>query len=295
MSSQEVTMRQQLSRYTAALTSFKTSPSNFRILHSHPSTPISPPRTLYILDSSFNPPTVAHLHLVTSAILKDSKPSPSPKRILLLLATKNADKADSPASFEHRLTMMEIFASDLREALPKKANSEESKEEAIGVDIGVTKLPYFMDKASAIEESYTYPPSTEMVHLIGFDTLIRFLDPKYYPPSYSLKVLDPFFKKNRLRVTYRNISHEVKAREEAWKEQDNYLAAVKDGKRDIEGGNKDWVNTGRIEMCEGREGDVVSSTRVREAVKKGNKEELKELVTRGVADWIIGNGLYAET
>ena len=49
-------------------------------------------------------------------------------------------------------------------------------------------------------------------------------------------------------------------------------------------------------MCEGRdEGEgAVSSTRVREAVKNGDRELLSKLVTSGVAEWILQEGLYLE-
>lgn len=284
MPTNNLMLRQQLSKYAASLSSFSSSSSNFRILHSSSTSSFSPPKTLYILDSSFNPPTLAHFRIATSAILKDAQPSPSPKRILLLLATQNADKAPKPASFEHRLTMMQILASDLL--------SSPGLDEQIAVDIGVTKLPYFIDKAKAIEESNAYPSSVQQVHMTGFDTLIRVLDSKYYPPDHSLKVLEPFFEKNRLRVTYRT-DDEWGAREA----QDNYLADLKDGKRDGEGGNGNWVTHGRIEMCEGRkEGEeIISSTKVRDAANGGDKENLGKLVTSGVSEWILENGLYTES
>lgn len=152
-------------------------------------------------------------------------------------------------------------------------------------------MPYFMDKAEAIEKSDAYSPATKQVHITGFDTMIRILDPKYYGPEKSLKVLAPFFEKNRLRVTYRT-SDEWGAREV----QDQYLADLRDGKRDADGGMKEWVTEGRVEMCEGRnEGEeVISSTKVRQAASDGNREMLGKLVTQGVAQWIIENKLYAE-
>jgi nicotinamide-nucleotide adenylyltransferase len=288
MPADEKTMRQPLPRYAAALKSFADSSSNFRVIHSHSTASLSPPKIVYILDSSFNPPTIAHMQMVTSAVISEAKSSPSPKRILLLLATQNADKAPKPASFEHRLTMMELFASDIREALSKNISNEGSED--IGLDIGVTKLPYFVDKATAIKESNTYPSFTENVHLTGYDTLIRLLDPKYYPPERSLKVLEPFFAGNRLRVTYRRFEDGVDGK----LEQDAYLTALQEGERDLEGGNRRWVTGGRIEMCEGREGEVVSSTLVREAVSNGDEKQLKKLVPSEVSEWIIKNKLYTE-
>lgn len=62
-----------------------------------------------------------------------------------------------------------------------------------------------------------------------------------------------------------------------------------------DGGKREWVTKGRIAMCEGREGvEAISSTRVREAVKQGDGELLGNLVTSGVAEWILSEGLYLE-
>lgn len=189
--------------------------------------------------------------------------------------------------------MMQIFASDLLSSIRKSFQSIDKQDSAgeIGVDIGVTKLPYFIDKAKAIDESGEYEAGTPQVHLTGFDTLIRILDPKYYPPTHTLEPLEPFLARHRLRVTYRT--------DDQWgarAAQDEYLAELGEGKREKEGGKREWVTEGRIEMVEGRrEGEeVVSSTRVREAVGNGDEALLKKLVTDGVADWILEEGLYRE-
>ena len=199
--------------------------------------------------------------------------------------------------------MMQVFASDLLSSLrssaksqPQSASTPESNQdqnitEEIGVDIGVTKLPYFTDKAKAIEESGEYKKGTSQVHLTGFDTLIRILDSKYYPPNHTLEPVMPFLEKHRLRVTYRT--------DDQWgarMAQDEYLKYIEEGKRDDVGARREWVSEGRIELVEGRaEGEeVVSSTRVRQAVKEGNETLLRRLVTRGVAGWILEEGLYKD-
>ena len=286
----EAPMRQSLSRYSRTLAAFTASNSTFRVLHSIPESTLPPPQTLYVLDSSFNPPTLAHLHIATSALLQDAQPSPSPKRLLLLLATQNADKAPKPASFDQRLLMMQLFASDLQSTLSQSQPTTSSTSPPVGIDIGVTKLPYFTDKALAISQSDAYPLSTQ-VHLTGFDTLIRILDPKYYPPEKKLGALDAFLGQHRLRVAYR-----VGDKWGGKAAQDEYLRELETGEREKHGGKREWVTQGRIVMCEGREKDegAVSSTRVREAVKSGDRELLGKMVTSGVADWILEEGLYLE-
>jgi len=49
-------------------------------------------------------------------------------------------------------------------------------------------------------------------------------------------------------------------------------------------------------MVEGRKDgeEIISSTRVREAAKTGDRDALEKLVTKGVGDWILGEGLYLD-
>lgn len=204
-----------LSTLSTLLSNFKSSTSSFRVLSSIPQTTLplpTPPKSLFILDSSFNPPTIAHLYLALSALRSPSTDLyPSPRRLLLLLSTQNADKAPQPASFEHRLAMMYILASELRSALASEGPAgpaESSHVAASGlpaIDIGVTSQPYFHLKSSAIEGSGIYGDGAgpTQIHIIGYDTLIRLFDTKYYPPSHSLAVLAPFLARHRLRVHLR--------------------------------------------------------------------------------------------
>lgn len=119
-----------------------------------------------------------------------------PKRLLLLLATQNADKAPKPAAFEHRLAMMNIFAEELVELVTTSDEMGHTEGDVI-VDVGVTKEARFIDKARILEaqEEYTdhdnndTAKTVEQVHLIGFDTLIRLLDTKYYPPETQLRAI----------------------------------------------------------------------------------------------------------
>lgn len=296
---------QSTSALRTALQTFISSPSPFRVLTSYSpngpsvlkSPPFSPP--VYILDSSFNPPTQAHLRIVISALLYDQTASSFPKRLLLLLATQNADKASKPASFEQRLAMMNIFAQEIRQKVKEitrneKTSGENSCDHGIIVDVGVTKRPYFHDKATAIEDSGFYKsPETntapEQVYLIGFDTLTRLLDPKYYPPAHTLHPLNDFFEKHRVRVTPRAT--------EAYggvEQQVLYVSALKDGEREHEGGKKGWAD--RIRLLEGEtaEDETVSSTKVREAVRKGDDALLDKYVVGGVRRFILDHRLYVD-
>ncbi|KAI2740800.1 hypothetical protein DTO013E5_8879 [Penicillium roqueforti] len=271
-------------QYASRLKAFTTSTKVFEVLTTIPSGPSADPETLYVLDSSFNPPTRAHLRIVSTALLENSRPR---RRLLLLLAIHNADKPSKPASFEDRLAMMELFARDLRPQLASAPAFEHAVENIPLIDIGVTKKPYFIDKAAAIEASDSYPTPMEQVHLMGYDTLIRIFDLKYYPPEHNLKSLAPLFSKHRLRVTMRP--------SDGWggrEEQEEFLAALARGDRDSDGARREWAD--RIQLVEGcRPTDQpVSSTRAREASQSA-PQDLEWLVPEQVRQFLLSEHLYS--
>jgi nicotinamide-nucleotide adenylyltransferase len=289
--------------FAQALKSYQLSNVSFRVLCSLPSsapepaplpTQQRPPTSLLILDSSFNPPTIAHQRMALSAIAEPHYASNS--RVLLLLAINNADKAPKPAAFPQRLAMMYIFARDLLRATVDSLNVGG---EGIGIDIAVTTEPYFHSKSRAIAECNFYKdtnskmaakPGTNMkqVYLTGFDTLIRIFNPKYYPHNTMALALDPFFANSSLRVTMRT--------DDEWgdaSEQRRYLEDLKNGKLHHLGGKTEWADM--VEMAGGLEAGevVISSTKVREAVRNRDWDALGKLVSEGVKEWIRHERLYA--
>lgn len=270
-------------QYAASLKRFIASSQSLDILASVPrDRQPSPPDVLFVLDSSFNPPTRAHLRIASSAVLETPGLS---SRLLLLLATQNADKPAKPASFEDRLVMMASFADDLLSYL-QTTPSGLSPQCLPQIDIGVTKKPYFVDKAAEIESAGVYPSSLEQVHLTGYDTLIRIFNPKYYPPTHTLQPLAPFLSKHRLRVTMRP--------GDEWGDKDNqqaFLAELARGGRENEGGRSEWAE--RIQFVEGRKPDEpsVSSTRARDAVNT-NPADLEWLVTQNVRGYMLSQNPY---
>ncbi len=274
-------LRSMKASYVSALKDFASSSATFRVLRSVPSS--LPPKasltkTLYVLDSSFNPPSRMHQQITESALNYDH--GPIPHRLLLLFATQNADKAPKPASFEDRLVMMTLFAQELQRELGRGSK--------LAVDIGVTKLPYYHDKAVSIDESGVYDGEPEQVHTTGFDSLIRIFNAKYYPPDHRFDVLEPFLSRHRLRVSYRP-DDEWGGREE----QKQYVQDIADGKLEDKGGKREWAD--RIQLVEGKaEGDeVVSSTLARKAAKN-DPRSLSKYVTPSVMEWIISEKLYLE-
>jgi nicotinamide-nucleotide adenylyltransferase len=223
---------------------------------------------------------------------------------LLLLAINNADKAPKPAAFPQRLAMMYVFAQDILAASERKRAAEDIVCEA--VDIAITTEPYFHAKAGAIATSNFYlgaenleqPESavsidnateSEQVYLTGYDTLIRIFNPKYYPDNSMKASLDLFFAYARLRVRMRTGDDWGDAAQ-----QISYLDELRAGKLEEAGGRVEWVD--KIEMVQGRKADeaTVSSTKVRDAVRKQDWEALRDLVDEDVVTWIRDNRLYTD-
>ncbi|KAL6864470.1 hypothetical protein J3F83DRAFT_137471 [Trichoderma novae-zelandiae] len=207
--------------FARSLTSFQSSPDVFRILCTLPHVgrgpgarrPSSRVKRLVVLDSSFNPPTRAHAEMARSALAwASSTPSEDDGgggggsvRLVLLLAVNNADKAPKPASFPLRLGMMDGFGHELLKSLDVEGAGVKPE-----IDLAVTKMPYFHDKARVIGESGAYSSlshggeqEAEQVFLAGFDTVIRIFNPKYYGQGGMKAALGPFFDRARLRVTMR--------------------------------------------------------------------------------------------
>ncbi len=323
--------------FARALSSFQSSRSKLQIICTTPPrlqrpdgldhgapTPLPPtvrPRTLIVLDSSFNPPTRAHLRMATSAILhlkhRESHGGlGGGLRLLLLLSVNNADKSPKPEAFGQRLAMMWAFANDVQRSVgvddeDGASRSPQSESGALSVDLGLATVPYFHDKSAALASTGFYSGQlnenhdggkTEQVFLVGYDTLIRIFNPKYYdapdpatqpasPETTPMQeALDPFFERAKLRVTMRT--------DDEWggaAEQSAYLDTLSqaDGLSSV-GGNKDWGR--RIEMVEGRKAgaDVISSTYARAAAKARDWDKLGSMVTPGVRWWIEKEGLYSQ-
>lgn len=293
--------------FAQALQTFQRAGSPFAVLctlpgHGDP-TPAPPrqrPASLLVLDSSFNPPTLAHQRMALSALAdaKKTAPAPSVPRLLLLLAINNADKAPQPAAFSQRLTMMHVFALDLLAAARQaRGIGDGDDDDSMAVDIAVTTEPYFHSKSAAVASCAFYrgqegpgdAPPMEQLYLTGYDTLIRVFNAKYYPDNSMRDALDPFFAHSRLRVTMRTSADWGTAADQV-----AYLEGLRGGELEARGGRAEWAD--KVDMVQARqEGEeAISSTKVREAVGNQNWERLRMLVSDGVAEWVRQAGLYTE-
>ncbi len=318
--------------FTRGLERFRSSRSKFEVLCTAASQPSFPPaaipprtrpRVLVVLDSSFNPPTKAHLRMTVSAIqdvrgnntggANGQLKQDGALRLLLLLAVNNADKAPKPAAFEQRLAMMWAFARDIQQTLIADNAVQETdgtsaegdgEDSGFAIDIALSTEPYFTHKSTAIAESDFYLPGDtvsdkerpEQIILAGFDTLIRIFNPKYYGnPTESSQTpirqaLDPFFDRARLRITMRT--------DDEWGGKDEQLAYVESlasgGRLESMGGNREWAK--RIDLVDGRAAgeDIVSSTVARQAAQQKDSERLTKTVPPQVKKWLEAADLYNE-
>ena len=280
-----------LPKFHTSLQNFINSSNSYSIVHAIPSKrkSQSSPELLHVLDSSFNPPTAAHRDIALSSLRVHL--SSNQQRLILLLATQNADKAAKPAAYEQRLVMMALLAEDILDKLRHPGKSENAvPTEQLAIDIALTKQPYFHDKARSIEESQLYvdasasSPQPQQIHLLGYDSLIRLLNTKYYPPAHNLSPLAPLFAKHKIRVT---------KRADIGGEQEEYVRKLERGEREDEGGKREWAE--RIQLVDGeKEGDTVSSTRVREGLKKGDWKDIGNMLSSRMGYWVAREGLYKE-
>jgi len=172
--------------------------SHFELIytpHSHWPLPRNDSRaellTISVLDSSFNPPTLAHLSLANTRRphYYDSENSDYDAK-LLLLSIKNVDKTMKPgdATYLQRLEMMGLLVKRMAQPDTKQSN----------VAIAIIDEPTFVAKSRTLLaciaarlgafSGTSDPPSLELSFILGMDTLERLFAPRYY--ASETKMLD---------------------------------------------------------------------------------------------------------
>ncbi|KAI1275703.1 hypothetical protein F5Y07DRAFT_163101 [Xylaria sp. FL0933] len=329
-----------LALFAQALKSFESSDSTFRVLCSLPlssaraadsivpEAPRQTPKYILVLDSSFNPPTLAHHRMAISALSDPRYKSKTKQdkgvndydargiigtgtasRVLLLLAINNADKAPKPATFPHRLAMMYLFAQDILGAVARKQATQNGTQSApegdIGceaVDIAVTTEPYFHAKAQAIATSPFYQGEEDLDEgAVSIDNAVD--SDQVYLTGYDtlIRIFNPkYYPDDSMKASLDPFFAHARLRvtmrtDDDWgdaAQQIAYLDELRAGKLEEVGGRAEWVD--RIEMVQGRKDDeaIISSTKVRDAARRKDWEALTGLVGRDVAAWIRENGLY---
>lgn len=114
------------------------------------------PLNIGILDASFNPMTRAHESLVDTAYSTHKL-----EHMLLLLSVSNVDKKIHGATLPQRLAMLAAYA--------------ESKSH---LSVAICSHARFIDKIEALK--VCYPEDSTFYFIVGYDTLVRIFDSKYY-------------------------------------------------------------------------------------------------------------------
>lgn len=270
-------------RFAKALEEFVALAKDFAVVYSSSRSPLILRDTarVCILDSLFNPPHKAHYALAREALsyrFGDTHLEKNQLLLLLLLLVKNADKVDpQPASFEHRLDMMHLMADYLHDNLK------------VDVSIGLTLHAKFVDKLVSIMNDVRerLPESdVKLTFLVGFDTLLRIFDPKYYLPDKLLDLLNEFMRTTDLFCLTRqdNVN--------SYQNQVDYVRRIRHGK--IAHIPQAWSDAVHIFSFEKQE-DIetlgsVSSSAVRKAIAEDPHQELP-LIPQ-IKDYILENKLY---
>ncbi|MFQ6040414.1 MAG: nicotinate-nicotinamide nucleotide adenylyltransferase [Candidatus Poribacteria bacterium] len=111
---------------------------------------------LGVFSASFNPLTNAHVKMI-----EEARETYNLAEILLVLAKANVDKDVFGASLAERLLMIKLYA----QKRPQ-------------FSVAACSHGRFVEKVKAIRP--LYPKGTEIYFIIGYDTLKRVFDPKYY-------------------------------------------------------------------------------------------------------------------
>lgn len=255
-----------------------------------------------VLDSSFNPPTLAHLALANTPYPQRfvSAPGDSDRfhAKLLLLSVRNADKhlKQSDASHEQRLEMMIQLA---REMSSDDIGSGEADD--ANVAVAIIDEPTFVGKSNALLASLrerlsqlpgtsgaapstsSSPPTPSLTFLVGMDTLDRLFSPRFYPSEEEMRT-----SLRRFLSPDGDDSRVICARRLGMTEDSTVVEA-----RSLSAA-QEFIDSGRIALVDLDEAVVMySSSEVRDKIKSQEDEtSWVTLVTEGIADYIRKSDLY---
>ncbi|KAJ2864969.1 hypothetical protein GGH94_002567 [Coemansia aciculifera] len=169
-----------------------------------------------VMDSSFNPPHYCHgAYMECMGIMKLKSEDQRQQRVdetrsleidafLLLLGSQNADKPQQGASLAQRMRMVDMLATTVAVDATSdtwhvwKSRDEFDASNLHNMAIGMVNTPRFIDKCQAVrdiarqEYKGSEVPQVLCFFAMGWDTLIRFFDAKYYGPDYPAEI-DQFF------------------------------------------------------------------------------------------------------
>jgi nicotinamide-nucleotide adenylyltransferase len=248
---------------------------------SHPA-----PLKIAVLDSSFNPPTRAHLALATYPYASASQTiDTSPchyDALLLLLSVRNADKTLKPAdaTYPQRVEMMVQFGNHLK-----------SVEGSSNFAVGIIDEPTFIGKANILRPLLTDVHAAfgigrvgiELTFLVGMDTLERLFAPRYYGSEEAMRVATKKF------LSVEELGCRVACARRTMSEVDQ----IEQERKAVEEA-REFIDAGRVVLIDiGERERTMSSSEARGLRSKGD-DSWVDLVPSAVAEIITRDGLYRE-
>lgn len=276
------------------------------------------PLRVLVLDSSYNPPTLAHLALAntcrpTYSLHENSCNSATDcdtldyDAKLLLLSVRNADKALKPGDASHlqRLEMMTLLAKHVvrhDNILPDSPHDGTiAPEEGANVAVAIIDEPTFVGKSRNLRAFFqnrfdklasTTPPSpiyhTQLTFLLGFDTLERFILPRYYPSEAEMLTslrtfLSPDGDDSRIVCARRSTPAQSKEADRS--DEEKKLALV-----------QEFISSERIVLIDiGGDERTYSSSAVRDIIARLglSSGEWRKFVPRRIVEYIVNEKLFS--
>lgn len=273
---------------TKTVGSFIKNNDTFKLLYSSKGIELINPLTkrLLILDSSFNPPHIGHFSMIKKGITSiDSYNNGieistiNKNSVLLLFSIKNADKSNvSIDEYVIRLHMVRLMCDYISEVL--------------GVSCGVALInsSLFVDKSHIISDWIKlHNPTVENYFLLGFDTLIRLFDMKYYNDKKNIiESLNPLFENSKILTFLRDDG------KLSINQQETYIESIKNCKimnKNIEFDiPSKWGNN--ILMTSSINEWGISSSNIRNEVFENLNDNWEDKVIPNIAKFIKDNQLY---
>ena len=205
-------------------------------------------KRLGIFSGSFNPLTVAHVKMIEEAQAQSDL-----EEILLLLAKANVDKGVFGFSLADRLLMLKRYAIGRND-----------------FSVAACSHGRYVEKMKALK--MVYPPRTAYSFIVGYDTLVRIFDSRYYTDIHA--ELEPFFNQCRFIAANRK-EHNVDAIEQFLAEPEHKRYAS---------------NVDVIELPDFYA--EVSSTAIRDHILRG--DSINHLVPETIGEYIKATKVHSQ-
>lgn len=254
-------------------------------------------QNLLILDSSYNPPHLGHLSMIEKSQLIINKSNTNSNNlnlscinvysVLLLLSVKNADKNEvSFNEYFKRLQMMILLANYIKQ------------QNGINCGVALTNACLFVDKSNLITDwisneikkcNINTNNSINNYFLLGFDTIIRFFDPKYYINKSIIESLNPFFQNSKIVVLLRD----DKSSKMDIANQKQYLNDIilKNQLNETKL-PENWK--GKLLYGESQKEWNISSSGIRKEIANNISKDWESKVIPAIKDFIKDNSMYQE-